>query len=97
MSDKPQDKASRKVLVDTIDCTPTWKELVPALITMVRDGNAETATIGTEQLMRMATTADAYNRAMHRMTEALRSGEQAMAELRARVEHITREAPDHGA
>lgn len=102
MSDTPQNDASRKRLLEVIDCTPTWKELVPALVTMVCEGNAKTQNIGMEQLMRMATAADAYNASVHRMQEALRVGEQAMSELRERVNRIAAgsaeppEAPGHG-
>jgi hypothetical protein len=60
VAETPQDRSGRKKLLETIDATPTWVSLIPALVSMVRDGSAETQTIGVEQLIRMAKAADAY-------------------------------------
>ena len=84
MTETPQDRDSRKRLLEVIDITPTWKSLIPAIVTMITDGSAETKTIGMEQLMRMATAADAYNLTVR----AMRAAEHA--------ENVIPEAPGHG-
>jgi hypothetical protein len=42
----------------TIDCTPTWSDIVPILATLVR--NPKTNKDGMIELQRMAALADAY-------------------------------------
>lgn len=47
--------------VTTIDITPTWVEILPSLIALVRDGaTAEARKVGEDELRRMARLADAY-------------------------------------
>lgn len=46
--------------VQTIDMTPTWAEILPALLAAYTDGTAEGRRIAAEELQRMATIADSY-------------------------------------
>jgi hypothetical protein len=45
----------------TIDCTPTWNEILPLLLHMLKQ--PATRKTAEEQLQRMAQAADAYNAA----------------------------------
>lgn len=47
-------------VVQTIDMTPTWAEILPALLAAYTDGTAEGRRIAAEELQRMATIADSY-------------------------------------
>lgn len=47
--------------VQTIDITPTWAGLLPALLAVYRDGNASGQTVAREELQRMALAADKWN------------------------------------
>lgn len=49
-------RAAKKELVGTIDCTPTWSEILPWLVELYVIGNAT----GMDELRRMAKIADAY-------------------------------------
>jgi hypothetical protein len=51
-------KIGRKV--ETIDCTPTWESLVPALLACIENGNATSRAFAMGELSRMARIADAY-------------------------------------
>jgi len=44
--------------MDTIDCTPTWEGLLPALLAVVIDGTSEGQKMAKEQLRHMAKVAD---------------------------------------
>lgn len=45
----------------TIDMTPTWSGLMPALIAVLQNGNSEGKTIARQELMRLAHEVDAAN------------------------------------
>jgi hypothetical protein len=49
-----------KKLVEVIDLTPTWGEMVPVLITLL-EGNFEQRDLARTELVKMATCADTYN------------------------------------
>lgn len=49
-----------KKLVEVIDLTPTWGEMVPILMALL-EGNAEQHATAHMELTKMATCADAYN------------------------------------
>ncbi|AKF13608.1 hypothetical protein PHIN3_345 [Sinorhizobium phage phiN3] len=49
-----------KTKVGTIDMTPTWEAILPALIVAVENGTALGRKIATEELRRMAKLADMY-------------------------------------
>lgn len=53
-------------LVRTIDCTPTWRSLVPALIAGLIDGSPTSQKIAREEIERMALIADLYVAAQKR-------------------------------
>jgi hypothetical protein len=44
----------------TIDMTPTWSEILPTLLLLLREGKAEGKTTAQEELAKMARVADAY-------------------------------------
>lgn len=44
----------------SINLTPTWAGITPALIEMIRQGREPSATIAHEELMRMARLADQF-------------------------------------
>lgn len=44
----------------TIDMTPTWEEILPTLLTIVRDSSPEGQRKGVEELTRMAKLADLH-------------------------------------
>ncbi len=47
----------------TIDLTPTWKEILPALIMLVKDGETKEAQeTGWRELWKMACAADDFNK-----------------------------------
>jgi hypothetical protein len=45
----------------TIDLTPTWAAILPALIAVIRDGTPDGQRLALEELRRMATAADRLN------------------------------------
>lgn len=47
-----------KTLIGKIDLTPTWQGIVPALILLIENGNAEGRKFAQEELMRLAAFAD---------------------------------------
>lgn len=47
--------------VEVIDLTPTWSDILPALLLVLRDGNEQGKAIATGELVRMAEIADKYN------------------------------------
>lgn len=55
----------------TIDLTPTWAGLLPALLAAVSDGTAEGRQIAMEELKRMAGAADRWNENAGKMVAAL--------------------------
>lgn len=46
-----------------IDLTPTWEQILPALLAVIKDGSAEGRKIAAEELRRMAQAADKWNEA----------------------------------
>ncbi len=46
--------------METIDVTPTWSGILPALLTVYSDGNKDGKQIAIEELKRMAELADLY-------------------------------------
>lgn len=48
-------------MTQTIDVTPTWAALMPALIAAVRDGTPEGQSIAIEELNKLAEAVDAQN------------------------------------
>ncbi len=50
----------KKTLIGTIDCTPTWKSLVPWLITTIQSGSPISYQMAMEGLEGMAEAADKY-------------------------------------
>lgn len=51
---------SDKVQVGTVDLTPTWSGILPALLAVLEDGNAEGKKIAKDELKKMAKVADMY-------------------------------------
>jgi hypothetical protein len=47
-------------MVMATDCTPTWENMLPVLLTLLRDGDAEGKKTATNELQRMAQIADQY-------------------------------------
>ena len=47
----------------TIDLTPTWQGLMPALLVMLTDGSPEVRKFATSELMRLARAVDAMDKA----------------------------------
>lgn len=47
--------------METIDITPTWEAILPALIAVIRDGKPEGQALAIQELHRMAQAADLYN------------------------------------
>lgn len=50
-----------KKKVGTIDATPTWRAILPIILTALEIGTPEGKRIAKEELERMADAADAYN------------------------------------
>lgn len=48
-------------MVGVIDCTPTWEAVLPSLLAVITDGNAEGQKIAKQELRRMAQAADRFN------------------------------------
>jgi hypothetical protein len=44
----------------TIDMTPTWQDILPLLLAAYEDGTPKGRAIASEELIRMAQSADAY-------------------------------------
>ena len=44
----------------TIDITPTWEGILPALLAVIENGNFEGRKVAIEELTRMAQLADLY-------------------------------------
>ena len=47
--------------METINITPTWAGILPALIAVIRDGTPEGQRMAAEELQRMAQAADKWN------------------------------------
>ncbi len=47
--------------VQTIDATPSWAGLIPALVAMIENGTAESRALAIEELTRLARSADKQN------------------------------------
>ena len=45
----------------TINCTPTWEGLLPAIIHLIESGGPSAKKIAIEELEKMARAADLYN------------------------------------
>ena len=56
---------------ETINITPTWAGVLPALVTIIRDGNPEAYRAAMTELQRMAQAADRLNAAAPDMLAAL--------------------------
>lgn len=54
---------------ETIDITPTWKDLLPAMIAIMQDGSPEGQRTTMTQLTRMAEAADRWNEHMKAVHE----------------------------
>jgi len=48
---------------DTIDITPTWVGILPALLAVIQNGTPQGRAAATEELQRLAATVDAMNAA----------------------------------
>lgn len=57
---------------ETIDITPSWADLLPLFLAVIRDGNAEGQQTITAELRRMAQAADLWNTEADRLVSALR-------------------------
>ena len=53
----------------TIDLTPTWSGLLPALLAVIQDGKPEGQRLALEELRRMAKAADQLNIELKTMAE----------------------------
>lgn len=49
-----------KVKIATIDMTPSWSDMVPALKAMLRDGSYAAQEAASQEMARMAALADRY-------------------------------------
>lgn len=49
-----------KTLIGAIDCTPSWKAILPTLLALIEMGSAEGKVAAKEELARMARLADLY-------------------------------------
>lgn len=56
-------------MTQTIDITPTWSALLPALIAVARDGTEEGRRAALSELRRMAQAADQLNIELKTMAE----------------------------
>ncbi len=65
--DMPAEERTEKKFVGTIDCTPTWKGILPTLLVGLADGSAEAQKIARGELQRMA---DLYVASQRRPTDA---------------------------
>lgn len=45
----------------TIDITPTWADILPTYLAVIKDGNAQGHKVAREELQRMAQAADKLN------------------------------------
>lgn len=52
---------TEKKLLEVIDATPKWSEIVDILCGFIEHGNATQQIVAQEQLRKMARAADAYN------------------------------------
>jgi hypothetical protein len=52
--------AQNKTLIGVIDCTPTWRGILPVLLLLITDANAKGQAEAREELQRMADLADRY-------------------------------------
>ena len=55
--------------MQTIDLTPSWSALLPALLAVVKDGTEEGRTAAAHELRRMAQAADQLNVELKTMAE----------------------------
>lgn len=69
----------------TLDLTPTWAGLMPALIALLQDGTAEGQKTAREELARLAGGMDSANAAAARVQKAaaLARAQEAAADLKA--------------
>lgn len=51
---------TEKTRIGTIDITPTWSSLVPALVALIENSNHKGRQVAMDELKRMAELADAY-------------------------------------
>lgn len=49
-----------KTKIDTINLTPSWESILPTLLLLMQDGNAEGRKTAATELNRMAKLADLY-------------------------------------
>lgn len=52
--------SSKKKFIGYIDVTPTWASMVPAIIALIENGNAQGRATAIGELNRMADLADKY-------------------------------------
>ena len=52
---------TEKTKIRTIDCTPTWRGVLPLLLVAYQDGTPTRRAMAMEELCRMADLADAQN------------------------------------
>lgn len=64
----------------TIDLTPTWAGLLPALLAAVTDGTAEGRQIAIEELERMAGAADRWNENATALVDLLSQARSALSD-----------------
>lgn len=55
----------------TIDATPTWRGIAPALVAILRDGDAQAQNDAMAELLRMADIADEYVAMMKKAKETV--------------------------
>lgn len=51
----------RTIDAEYIDLTPSWAEILPALLAVIRDGTDKGQALAVAELQRMAQAADLYN------------------------------------
>lgn len=55
-----KEPVTKKTLIGTIDCTPTWAAILPTLLVLLEDGSAEGQIYARDELKRMAALADLW-------------------------------------
>jgi hypothetical protein len=53
-------------VIKTVDCTPTWKGIMPAIIAVLEDGTPEGKRLAKEELMDLAAKVDAANKGVRK-------------------------------
>lgn len=56
----PRKKVTKKTCIGTLDLTPTWVGVLPTLLMVLREGNAEGIKLVEDELKRMASLADRF-------------------------------------